>query len=63
MHLSTNRRVPPWTDLPRFAGEVRGRGVQIGTVSALLEASAEWRPWYQRARVRHDELSVRSAAR
>jgi len=63
MHLSTNRRVPPWTDLPRFADEVRGRGVQIGTVSALLEASAEWRPWYQRARARHDELSVRSAAR
>jgi peptidoglycan-N-acetylglucosamine deacetylase len=63
MHLSTNRRVPPWTDLPRFADEVRRRGVQIGTVSALLEASAEWRPWYQRARARHDELSVRSAAR
>jgi len=63
MHLSTNRRVPPWSDLPRFADEVRGRGVQIGTVSALLEASAEWRPWYQRARARHDELSVRSAAR
>jgi peptidoglycan/xylan/chitin deacetylase (PgdA/CDA1 family) len=63
MHLSTNRRVPPWTDLPRFADEVRHRGVQIGTVSALLEASAEWRPWYQRARDRHDELSVRSDAR
>ena len=63
MHLSTNRRVPPWTDLPRFADEVRHRGVQIGTVSALLEASAEWRPWYERARARHDELSVRSDAR
>jgi peptidoglycan/xylan/chitin deacetylase (PgdA/CDA1 family) len=63
MHLSTNRRVPPWTDLPRFADEVRGRGVQIGTVSTLLEASVEWRPWYERARARHDELSVRSAAR
>jgi peptidoglycan/xylan/chitin deacetylase (PgdA/CDA1 family) len=63
MHLSTNRRVPPWTDLPRFADEVGRRGVQIGTVSALLEASAEWRPWYERARARHDELSVRSDAR
>jgi hypothetical protein len=63
MHLSTNRRVPPWTDLPRFADEVGRRGVQIGTVGALLEASAEWRMWYQRARARHDELSVRSDAR
>ena len=63
MHLSTNRQVPPWTELPRFAEEVRRRGVQIGTVSALLEASAEWRPWYQQAQARHDELAVRSAAR
>ena len=63
MHLSTNRRVPPWTDLPRFAEEVHRRGVQIGTVSALLEASAEWRPWYQRAQTRHKELSARPAAR
>jgi len=62
MHLSTNRPVPPWTELPRFADEVRGRGVQIGTVSALLEASAQWRPWYERARSRHDELLAGSAA-
>jgi len=58
MHLSTNRRVPPWTDLPRFAEEVRGRGLQIGTVSALLEASQQWRPWYEQARIRHQELSA-----
>jgi hypothetical protein len=63
MHLSSNRRVPPWTELPRFAEEVRGRGVQIGTVSALLEASEEWRPWYQRAQARHEELVARAAAR
>ncbi len=63
MHLSTNRRVPPWTELPRFTDEVRGRGLQIGTVSALLEASPQWRPWYQRARERHMELSARGGDR
>jgi peptidoglycan/xylan/chitin deacetylase (PgdA/CDA1 family) len=57
MHLSTNRRVPPWTELPRFVNEVRGRGLQIGTVSALLEASPQWRPWYRQAQARHQELS------
>jgi peptidoglycan/xylan/chitin deacetylase (PgdA/CDA1 family) len=57
MHLSTNRRVPPWTELPRFVNEARGRGLQIGTVSALLEASEQWRPWYRQAQTRHQELS------
>jgi peptidoglycan/xylan/chitin deacetylase (PgdA/CDA1 family) len=61
MHLSTNRRVPPWSELPRFVDEVRGRGLQIGTVSALLEASQQWRPWYLRALARHQELSERPA--
>lgn len=56
MHLSTRRRVPPWTELPHFADEIRARGLAIGTVSRLLEASDTWRPWYERAAARHREL-------
>jgi peptidoglycan/xylan/chitin deacetylase (PgdA/CDA1 family) len=62
MHLSTKRRVPPWSELPRFAEEVRARGLEIGTVTSLLEASDSWRPWYQRAAARHRELAEAEAA-
>ncbi len=56
MHLSTKRSVPPWSELPRFVSEIRARGLQVESVSTLLEASDLWRPWLQRARTRHAEV-------
>jgi peptidoglycan/xylan/chitin deacetylase (PgdA/CDA1 family) len=56
MHLATHRPVPPWSELPRFVAEIRGRGLDIVSVSALLESSDRWRPWLDRARARHAEV-------
>lgn len=63
MHLSTKRRVPPWSELPHFVEQVRARGLEIGTVTSLLEASDSWRPWYERAAARHRELAEVTAPR
>ncbi len=56
MHLSTKRRVPPWSELPRFVTEIRSRDLQVGSVSVLLGHSDRWRPWLQRATARHEEV-------
>lgn len=56
MHLSTKRRVPPWSELPRFIEEIRGRGMDVESVSTVIEHSDRWRPWLERARVRHAEV-------
>ena len=56
MHLATKRSVPPWSELPRFTSEVSSRGVEVGSVTGLLEASSQWRPWLERARARHTEI-------
>jgi peptidoglycan/xylan/chitin deacetylase (PgdA/CDA1 family) len=55
MHLSTERSEPPWSDLPRFVGELKQRDVDPVKISELLKASKTWRPWFERAQKRHDE--------
>lgn len=56
MHLSTKRRVPPWSELPRFTRGVESRGIEVGSVTSLLEHSNQWRPWLERASARHTEV-------
>jgi peptidoglycan/xylan/chitin deacetylase (PgdA/CDA1 family) len=56
MHLSTRRSEAPWTELPRFTREIRSRGLRPGSVTALLERSATWRPWLERARSNHERV-------
>lgn len=55
MHLSTERSEPPWSDLPRFVGELKKRNLEPVKISDLLKASKTWRPWFERAQKRHDE--------
>jgi len=56
MHLATERQVPPWNELPRFNQEIQKRGVKITTVTGLLNHSNTWRPWFERAARRHEEV-------
>ena len=56
MHLATERSEPPWADLPRFVEELKTRELQPVKISELLDASATWRPWLDRARRRHAEV-------
>jgi peptidoglycan/xylan/chitin deacetylase (PgdA/CDA1 family) len=56
MHLATEREEPPWSDLPRFVAELRRRDVRPVKVSELLGASDTWRPWFEGAQRRHEEL-------
>jgi peptidoglycan/xylan/chitin deacetylase (PgdA/CDA1 family) len=55
MHLSTERSEPPWSDLPRFVGELKKRNLEPVKISDLLKASKTWRPWLDRAQKRHEE--------
>lgn len=55
MHLATERSEPPWGELPRFVRELKRRDVKPMKISELLEASATWRPWLERARENHDK--------
>jgi len=55
MHLSTEREEPPWSELPRFVTELRRRGIEPAKVSDMLRVSKTWRPWYERAKQRHEE--------
>jgi len=55
MHLSTERSEPPWSDLPRFVGELQKRNLEPVKISDLLKASKTWRPWFERAEKNHDE--------
>jgi hypothetical protein len=54
MHLSTERPEPPWSDLPRFVGELKKRNLEPVKISDLLKASKTWRPWFERAQKIHD---------
>jgi peptidoglycan/xylan/chitin deacetylase (PgdA/CDA1 family) len=56
MHLATERSEPPWAELPRFVEELGRRSVIPVKVSDLLENSSTWRPWFERARTRHEEV-------
>ncbi len=53
MHLSTERDLPPWRELPTLLDRLRGRHLQVVTVEELLSASPTWRTWLERARERH----------
>ena len=55
MHLATERSEPPWGELPRFVRELKRRDVRPVKISELLEASAIWRPWLERAEENHEK--------
>jgi hypothetical protein len=63
MHLSSDRDVPPWSELPRFTREVQRRGVQVTSVSEVLQHSKTWKPWLDRAAERHREVFPANDAR
>jgi len=50
MHLGSERPTPPWTVLPDLVEALEARGIEVGTVTDLLEASPIWRRWLDRAR-------------
>jgi peptidoglycan/xylan/chitin deacetylase (PgdA/CDA1 family) len=54
MHMATERQEPPWQELPIFLKTLETRGLEVSTMSDLLEASPTWRPWLVRARERHN---------
>jgi peptidoglycan/xylan/chitin deacetylase (PgdA/CDA1 family) len=56
MHLASGRPEPPWNALPRFIERLDERGLEPVTVSELIEASATWRPWLERAAERHRQV-------
>ncbi|MCG6962699.1 MAG: polysaccharide deacetylase family protein [Acidobacteria bacterium] len=62
MHLSTHRSDPPWEVLPKLVAKLKARGIQLGSVTSLLEASPSWRPVLERARRRFDARQERAAA-
>lgn len=53
MHLSSERELPPWRELPRLLDRLRARGLEVVTVGELLEGSPTWHPWLERARENH----------
>ncbi len=53
MHLSTERDLPPWRELPTLLDRLRERHLKVVTVEELLSASPTWRTWLERARDRH----------
>ena len=53
MHLATERKEAPWSELPSFVEALRQRGLRPSKVSELIEASPSWRPWLERARANH----------
>ncbi len=52
MHMATERQEPPWQELPIFLEALDKRGLEVSTMSDLLEASPTWRPWLVRAKER-----------
>ncbi len=50
MHLGSERPTPPWTALPGLVEALETRGIEVVTVTDLLESSSTWRPWLDRAR-------------
>ncbi len=59
MHLSTQRSEPPWRELPSFVEELRRRGVEPTTVTALLASSPSWSQWLRRAEEQHRQTFER----
>jgi peptidoglycan/xylan/chitin deacetylase (PgdA/CDA1 family) len=55
MHLATERKEAPWTELPSFVEALRQRGLRPTKVSELIEASPRWAPWFERARTNHEK--------
>lgn len=53
MHLATRRAEPPWGALPDFVAELRRRGLEPVRVSELLQSSATWQSWLDRAAQNH----------
>jgi peptidoglycan/xylan/chitin deacetylase (PgdA/CDA1 family) len=56
MHLATERSEAPWAKLPDFLDALEDRGLEPTQVTRLLESSATWRPWLERARKRHRQV-------
>jgi len=56
MHLATERKEPPWSELPLFLETLEDRGLEPTQVTRLLESSRTWRPWLHQARKRHQEV-------
>ena len=60
MHLGTERPTPPWTALPGLVDALDARGIEVVTVTDLLESSTIWRRWLDRARRAHRLTAVGS---
>ncbi len=58
MHLATERAEAPWQELPAFLDAIKERGLETAKVTTILEESRTWRPWLQRARVRHEQTNA-----
>lgn len=54
MHLATHRSEPPWEVLPKLVAKLRARGIELGSVTSLLEHSPSWRPRLEGARQRFE---------
>ncbi len=62
MHLSTHRSQPPWKVLPELVAKLHARGIQLGSVSSLLQASPSWRPHLETARKRFEARQARQGS-